>query len=1056
MPIQSSFATVAEQVAAFNKNMVEILAKLNSLSTTTDSSVEVRIFNDAGVITTYTLPSFTYLKGEIDRLNNSINSLYSIDTNGALIQTSSQNQFKKIITVDLNREPNSINELGSVTSFKSNKNWFFEGLLNPQLSIEFDLGDKIENNVRKCLSRRYIIFFEKDGNGNYTPSGQSAINSFNTLFKQKSNIDVQEFENWYRTTPGVLNSSDPVYDEQIFDIEPNVLLYDGLFNVIKMEEDSLNKKLWYHLNTLDFVINETNEVRQLSMGDFLIINQAVSNTKYKIIEISTTESNPRVRFERVEGLQPIPVGIGTLKMYSPVIYVKKVKITVGYDERNVIYVKPMNTENNLLSKSWSKGTAFYTNDLRLVSTAPDNGQSMEQYYIDQVNDYGQVLKDLVAKKIPNNLGATPTIVTLNPDNFKVVQINKHLTDSADENLLKTKHNYTVSLKNEIKQIQEAIDDRNKKLRATRFTSTAEKNKFELEITELGNKKNSKSKLLSTTVQEIIDLSKSNLTKIEPIYHARGFWNIPSAIVTKGTQPQEVVQFRIQYRYLSKDGKEPQVDTFTILNNQNQNTTVSFSNWVEYKSGVRQRIYNKVDGGYTWADENLESSDVPNINQLDLLIKEGERIEIRVKSVSEVGWPESPIESDWSEILPIDFPDSLNNILADNQFIEKEADKEDVKSTVFSELTSRGLDTHLSETTVINNKNFYHTSETILSGFKDNNSVSLSLYEYLQKLEDRVKTLEEKILRTKGELQIVLVRTNQEFVIGNNSETIFNIECEDYLEEFTGVGIPSGRVYANNIYVIKDFALRVKNKSTESPLGLLSNRSYLSNSVVYNNQVPQTFWVNNHDELLFTDVSGISRTQIDNQFIWSVNYDNVSQTRVTKLSSNIGNNFKSVGDNSLTSVLSSSSFNLGYKENKPLSFISNNNSLLDPSKWIDSSISVGSTTKFLTSIHPVINDLKKISETNEDKIKSMKGGDEMIIPINIYFKLNSLNTKKKGRDYQYVDLNNTTKTVKHIKKLTFMLENEAENKPFVFKIIFNLNRNKVTFASKPKNYNTIVK
>ena len=33
-----------------------------------------------------------------DRLNNNINSLYSIDADGALIQTSNQNKFKKIIT----------------------------------------------------------------------------------------------------------------------------------------------------------------------------------------------------------------------------------------------------------------------------------------------------------------------------------------------------------------------------------------------------------------------------------------------------------------------------------------------------------------------------------------------------------------------------------------------------------------------------------------------------------------------------------------------------------------------------------------------------------------------------------------------------------------------------------------------------------------------------------------------------------------------------------------------------------------------------------------------
>jgi hypothetical protein len=52
MAIQSSFASVAEQVASFNTNIVEILSKINSLSTTTNPSVEVRIFDSNGVLNT--------------------------------------------------------------------------------------------------------------------------------------------------------------------------------------------------------------------------------------------------------------------------------------------------------------------------------------------------------------------------------------------------------------------------------------------------------------------------------------------------------------------------------------------------------------------------------------------------------------------------------------------------------------------------------------------------------------------------------------------------------------------------------------------------------------------------------------------------------------------------------------------------------------------------------------------------------------------------------------------------------------------------------------------
>ena len=330
----------------FNKNLVEILSKISSLTTTSESAVSVQIYDEQGVLTTYSLPSFNFLKSEIDRLNNNINSLYSIDTPGALIQNSNQNKFKKIITVDLNREPNSIQQLSTVTSFNATKNWFFDSLLNPQLWISIDLTGKIENNVRKCLSRRYIIDFAKDEAGNYTPLGQSALNSFNELFRGKVDINLDEFENWHRNTPGIVEPNNPNFDEQVFDLDPNDLLYDGQFSVLRIEEDRLNKKLWYVLDTLDYLVTDTNDIKQLAVNDELIINSAISTTRYKIIEVSTAESEFRVRFERVEVLDPIPVGIGVLKIYSPVVYTKTLKISIGYNERNVIFVKPLNTDNS--------------------------------------------------------------------------------------------------------------------------------------------------------------------------------------------------------------------------------------------------------------------------------------------------------------------------------------------------------------------------------------------------------------------------------------------------------------------------------------------------------------------------------------------------------------------------------------------------------------------------------------------------------------------------------------------------------------------------------------
>ena len=1049
MPIQSSYQSVAEQILTLNANMVDLLSKLNALTTTSDPSVTINITDGSGIASQVTVPSFGYLQSEINRLNNNINSIYNINESGALIQSTTANKYKKIVTVDLNRAPNDLDSLGAVTEFKSQKNWFFDGLLNPALYVSLDLSGKIEDNVRKILVRRYIIDFSKDSDGNFTDLGQSALNSFNALFRNQSNTTLDTLTTWISTTPGVLNATDPNYDEQVFDLEPNKLQYDGIYTVVKLEEDTVNRKLWYHVDTLRYVDTTTNEAKQLAIGDELMVNVPLSTTRYRILEISTSASNPRLRFDRVEGIEPIPVGIvGALKLYSPVLYTKTVMISIGYDERNVIFIKPLDANNHLLSKNWSLGTGYWSNDLRLNSNDGNDGFTMEQFYIDKVYDYGTVLQDLVAQKIPTTLSGIPPAPTLNVDNFKVVQINQHLTNTSDANLLKSKHNQQKALQSEIQQLNEAIINKNKQLNVTRFTSDAEKNQFINEIDRLTKTKDSKSKLLSSVVSDILSLSNSPVTKTDPKFRVRGFWVIPSAVVTRNSRPQEIVQFRVQYRYLSKDGSESPILTLKLNNvNATSNTqaqkTAAFSNWTEFKTDARKRTYDPATSQYTWQIEDVTDADTPNINQIDLSIQYNERVEVRIKSISEAGWPDSPVESDWSDIISIEFPDNLNNVLNENDFILTEATKEDLKVNVQNELTARGLDDHLSQTTVINNKTYNHTSDRILSGFKDSNGVALDLYQYLQAMENRIKSLEEKIKRAKGELEVIIYRNSDKFVVKNNSEISFNVECEDYLDAFTGTGIPTGRVYANNIYVIRDFLMKVRNASTDSPLGLVSNKSF-GDSDVYNTSVPQVFWVDEENELISSNDTGSTRTQLSNQFLWMVNYSSLEQTTVTKLSDNIGNSFVSLGNNSITNVLSSTDFNIGYSETSVLSFVGSNNSLLDSSKWIDTTTSVSSTTKLLTSVHPVISDLGNLVEANSEKVKVVNPGEsnDVNIPINIYFKMNSLDTTKTGLDYQYINLNNATKTIKHVKKLRLLLENEAESTPFIFTVKFIINRNKV--------------
>lgn len=1054
MSLSSSYQSIAEQIVVFNNNIVELLSKLNSLTTSPDPSINVEVTDNAGVQRVYSLPSFSFLSSEISRLNNNINAIYGLDGSGSLVQPANNSSFRKIVAVEINKEPVDITNLNSVSNFSASKNWFFDGLLNPQLFVTFDLEGKIDDTVDRCLVRRYIISFQKNADGTLSSNGQLALNSFNLNFRQKTDITQENLLNWILTTPGVMNATNPEYDEQVFDLEPNFLLYDGTFTVIKAEEDVLNKKIWYHLNTLDYTNVETSVVRQLSIGNELIVNLAGSSTKYKILEVSILQSNPRIRVERSQGFDPVPIGFNSLKIHSPIRYTKRLRVTIGYDERCVVFTKAINGTNGIQSKNWSLGSGFWTNDLILSSSDNFNGTPFETFYSGQVYDYGKVLTDLVAKKIPNQFSSSsPSPPELIPKNFQVVQINTHLTNQVDSNSLKNIYSQNKSLQSEIDQLSKAILEKTTQLQITRFATPSDRDQWQNETNRLVGLKEVKTKLLRSNLDQITTITNTLRNKDSAKYRVRGFWPLPQPTLVRGSLPQEVVQFRVQYRYLSIDGTESPVQLFKLSSsNTGVGTTRGvFSNWTEYKTDIRKRVYNSSNGEYNWQVENVSDADTPNINQLDIPIQPNERVEFRIKSISEVGWPESPVESEWSQSLIINFPEDLSTLVSESDFLLRESTKDELKVNILDEFSSRGVDTHLLDTVVANDKTFLHKSENILSGFRDDNGIAVDLYSYLQSLENKIRNLESLISRTRSQLSVVLYRNNEEFIVGNGSDLVFNIECEDYCLPYTGASfidnssIPTGRVYANNIYVIKDFLLQFKNTSSDSPLGLISSKEYISGDI-FDTRVPQVIWVNDQDELIFSNLKGVSNTQLDYQYLWSVNFTSLTQNlQATKLSDNIGNDFLSVGVNSLTEVLSSSEFNLGYSENQLLNFVGDNNSLFDPQKWIDRTETVSSETKLLTTCHPMIPKLGDLVESNAKKIKDLtsSSSDWINIFLPIYFKLNSLDSvTKTGENYEWVNFNNSTKTVKHSKKIKFQIETNQDTRPFIFTVTFNINRNKV--------------
>ena len=115
-----------------------------------------------------------------------------------------------------------------------------------------------------------------------------------------------------------------------------------------------------------------------------------------------------------------------------------------YNTATTSPVGQINTTGGNIAIGTSTNTAWLN--------SPYNGTT----YNSSINDYGEVLKDLARKKLPNSQAVKPSAPSPNVTDFKVTQINKHQTDTPDSVRLRDLSNCQKNIQSEIKQILSAI------------------------------------------------------------------------------------------------------------------------------------------------------------------------------------------------------------------------------------------------------------------------------------------------------------------------------------------------------------------------------------------------------------------------------------------------------------------------------------------------------------------------------------------------------------------------------------------------------------------------
>lgn len=748
MSASNSISQLLEQFLELNTNSLETFNRINEAITTDKETVVIDLYNTKTESNeSIQIPAFGFLKRELERLDKNLGSISGITGSSANVRLK-DGTYRTIHTSKLKGPSKSINSMASPTEFSTKLNEFFEDFLNPLLTVNIDVSGQIPVETERVYTERFI----------FNSSDVNSSSIFDEKYKGSSELEYNTFINDIKN-----EGLDYYLDSEVVDMPIRTIQYNGRFDVTKIDTtqksvvidgttETRTVKL-FTLNKLSYTDSSKSvkDTETVKIGDSLIVNNGNYSTRYFIKSIDASTS--QVELELIEGFEAIKLGANQLAIYKDIDTNLDIEIKIGFDERQVVFVKPIDPNSKIPAEDYSPGIAFYSNELE-ISLEDGSTSTLAKYYRDEVADFGQFIKALKVDYIPPaSVGVIPNAPVLEVNNFKVVQINKHLTDNTTSDKIKQLKADKVSTEQNIKKVDDSIKQKKALLNTKKFESRAEKDKRKNELSALVIERESESKLYSSIVSDIKASAEStDIAKVTPKFRVRGFWSVPEPKKIGEEVSQEIVRFKTRYRYVSTTGKTSNVEQLEFNDSTNgTKKTAAFSNWNEVDGRIRKRQIG-TSGKYEWVLENEEDADAVNFNSLDISINSGEIVELMVKSISEAGYPANPVESDWSEIIKIEFPEgelatsSVNDLVGDNAL-------DFVKVEINQELTEAGVFSHVADSFIVGDTTYNHTAETIASGFTTDNQGTVNVYEKLLSLQNEILRLRDVIEGNVGELQV---------------------------------------------------------------------------------------------------------------------------------------------------------------------------------------------------------------------------------------------------------------------------------------------------------------
>lgn len=775
MEVKNSLSELLRKMFVADGNYASMLTGLTEAATSQEDTISITLERADGNTETVSVPSFHYLESAVKRIEANLDAMSNANSGGSAIRLS-DGTYRKLVTVKLPAEADSVVKMDTANNFYIKSNYFFENMINPLLCTSFDITGQVSSGVRQVLSRRFIL-------GVDTPSKKAY---FDTYLKGRSDIVYSEF-----LTALNRYGISYVLDEEVKDIPLKSKRYSGTFSVLNIfnaTEDGVTRK-FVRLDKLSYTDTQSDytDTMQLAVGDVLEVAQGTLDTRYKITHVDTSATT--VTLELLEGFKPVRVGEGYFRLSAEASERVSVEVTVGFSEYCVVFLKAADENSGILAAEWSPGSGFYTNDLMM--TADDGTEvSLQQFYMRNCADFGEMLLSYQNDFYPTSSQAvTPDAPVLRAEDLEVVQINKQVTDNDDIRRIKEIATEKASLSAEISAKSDAIAAMKTKINATVYPTEQARANDSRELQNLVSEYNALVTEYSAKVSTITSLAQSSsVTSAAPKYHIRGFFAMPAEKTSPATGTQALIKFITRYRYLDLNGNSNAVEEIA---------GGAFSNWTMTESQLRPRVKGK-DGRYYWKEIDTADSQEVNINQVDIPITKGEAVEIQVRSVSEAGYPANPAMSEWSDVIRITFPEELS-VSSPAESIVSQNTRDSAQMLINNTLVTRGIISHIADSFSANQQTFTHTAHSLFSGFRSADQQPIDLFTKLNEMQSTINNLLELVSGTLGEMSVDITdEDGNAYPLKEN--TLVSVYAGSYVSAIASETVKRGSIMTKTFWI----------------------------------------------------------------------------------------------------------------------------------------------------------------------------------------------------------------------------------------------------------------